>query len=80
MKVRYYNIMIDATATGESEGWVALSEIEYTQKEADSQLRHLKSLGSPYKFRKKIVREAEVQILTVRRVAPIVTERDGVRV
>lgn len=76
MKERYYTIQINAEATGETDGWADFDGIEYTKKEADRELRHLRALNSPYKFRKRFLREVEVQTLTVRHAPPIVVWQD----
>jgi len=38
-----------------SQEWSTFEETEYTENEANTELRHLKALDSPYQFRKKCV-------------------------
>lgn len=76
MKERFYAIQINAETTGETVGWVNLSETEFTKKEADRELRRLRTLNSPYKFRKCFLYEAEVEAATVRNAPPIVVYSD----
>lgn len=59
---KYYNIQFR-----EGGKWKLLDEIEYTEKEADEQVRSLNMCGSPFAFRKKFLRECMVETLTVRR-------------
>ena len=75
MKELFYAIEINAEATGETTGWEDLSDTEYTRKEADRELRRLRRLNSPYKFRKRYLYAAEVEVATVRNVPPILVQR-----
>ena len=76
MKELFYTIEINAEATGETTGWKDLSEdAEYTRKEADRELRRLRRLNSPYKFRKRYLYAAEVEVATVRNAPPILVQR-----
>lgn len=75
MKELFYAIEINAEATGETTGWKDLSDTEYTRKEADRELRRLRRLNSPYKFRKRYLYAAEVEVVSVRNMPPILVQR-----
>lgn len=54
----------------EIHNWTELNGLEYTESEANSELRHLKKVcDTGLQFRKKCVYNGPVQILSARRVA-----------
>ncbi len=70
----FYTIEFNAVATGETTGWKDLSEdAEYTKAEVDKEIRRLRRLNTPYKFRKRFLYAAEVQTATVRGTPPILS-------
>jgi len=60
MTGKFYMILFDR-----GNGWEAFDEGEYTEKEANRELRHLKEGRPDWKFRKKCVYNGPIQRLSI---------------
>ena len=63
MNGKFYIILVKG---GEIKNWTPLSDTEYTEREANRELRCYKKVpGSIYQFRKKCVYNGLIQVLTI---------------
>lgn len=61
MKTKFYAILCNM-----GKGWFVLDDCEYTEMEANKQLRSYRCIHPDFKFRKKCVRKAITQLLTIK--------------